>query len=172
MTALTSPAAIDRTRPADRVATADRGVRRPTRSLRDDRGAGYMAAFIVLFGTLTLAGIGILVDTARILSAHRQTDTIALEAARAGANAVDVQVLRGGGGVAVDPGAAQAAASAAAASFVSGSGASISSVTVNGDRVTVRISATVDPWFPIMSTRTVASQASARAATGVAGEGP
>ncbi|WP_116996856.1 hypothetical protein [Desertimonas flava] len=141
-------------------------------SWRDDRGAGYVAAFIVLFGTLTLAGIGVLVDTARIMSTHRQTDTMALEAARAGANAVDAQLLRSGGGIAVDPGRAQAAASVAAAAFVSGSGASISSVSVDGDRVTVRISATVDPWFPIMSTRTVSSQASATAATGIGTEAP
>lgn len=152
--------------PSDRI--EDRGS---PRSLRDDRGAGYMAAFIVLFGTLTLAGVGILVDTARIMSSHRQTDTIALEAARAGANAVDAQLLRNAGGVSVDPAAAQAAASSAAAAFVSGSGASLSSVTVNGDRVTVRVAATVDPWFPIMSTRTVSSQASATAATGIVAEG-
>lgn len=154
----------------DSIEPIDRAAR-PLRSLRDDRGAGYMAAFIMLFGTLSLAGIGILVDTARILSTHRQTDTMALEAARAGANAVDAQLLRNAGGVTVDAAGAQAAASAAAAAFVSGSGASISSVSVNGDQVTVRISATVDPWFPIMSTRTVSSQASATAATGIAGEG-
>lgn len=155
--------------PAER---ADGPVTEPvTRSLGDDRGAGYMAAFIILFGTLTLVGIGILVDTARILSSHRQTDTIALEAARAGANAVDAQLMRSSGGIVVDPAAAQAAASSAAAAFVSGSGATLSSVTISGDRVTVRVSATVDPWFPVMSTRTVSSQASATAATGIVGEG-
>ena len=147
-------------------ASADQPSRR---SLGDDRGAGYMAAFIVLFGTLTLAGVGILVDTARIVSSHRQADTIALEAARAGANAVDAQLLRTTGAVAVDPASAQAAAASAAAAFVSGSGATLSSVTVDGDRVTVRVSATVDPWFPVMSTRTLSSQASATAATGISG---
>lgn len=145
---------------------------RPRRSLADDRGAGYLAAFIVLFGTLTAAGVGILVDMARIVSTHRQADTIALEAARAGANAVDAGLLRNAGGVAVEPAAAQRAAASAAAAFVTGSGASIASITVDGDRVTVRVTATVDPWFPIMATRTVSSQASAIAATGNEGGTP
>ena len=106
----------------------------------DERGAGYLAAFIVLFSMLGVAGVGILVDGARIVSAERQCTSIALEAARAGANALDPIAVRSGG-VLVDPADAQAAASTAAASFVAGSGASLQSVTVNGNRVTVRVSA-------------------------------
>lgn len=137
------------------------------RRLRDDeRGAGYVAAFIVLFGVLSVAGVGILVDTARIVSTDRQAASMALEAARAGANAVDAELLRTGT-VGLDPAAAQAAASAGAAAFVSGSGATLSSVSVDGARVTVRVSAVVDPWFPVMSTRTVSKTASATATAGI-----
>lgn len=136
----------------------------------DERGAGYLAAFIVLFSVLTVAGVGILVDTARIVSVDRQAASIALEAARAGANAVDAERLRSGA-VILDPGAAQAAAAAGAASFVSGSGAAVSSVVVDGSRVTVRVSAVVDPWFPIMATRTVSKTASATATAGITQEG-
>ena len=128
---------------------------RLARRVRDDeRGAGYLAAFIVLFSVLTVAGVGILVDSARILATDRQCSAIALEAARAGANAIDVDAVRAGA-TAVDPAQAQAAASAAAGAFVSGSGASLVSVVVDGDVVTVRVAATVDLWFPVMRSRTV-----------------
>ena len=141
---------------------------------RDERGAGYLAAFIVLFSILTVVCVGILVDTARIMSAARQCDSIALEAARAGANAIDTDVLRtapAGSEVVLDPNAAQSAAYSAAAAFVSGSGATLTSVTVNGNEVTVQVSATVDPWFPVMSTRTVSSTAGAQALSGITDQG-
>src|SRR5262245_17397293 len=136
----------------------------------DERGAGYLAAFIVLFSVVGVAGVGILIDGGRIVSAERQCTSIALEAARAGANALDSAAARNGT-VVVDPAAAQAAARAAAASFVAGSGASLQSVSVNGNRVTVHVSASVDSWFPIISSRTVTQHASADAVEGV-GVGP
>ena len=67
------------------------------------------------------------------------------------------------GVIVVDPGGAQSAAGAAAAAFVSGSGATLEWVRVDADLVTVRVSATVNSWFPLMATRTVAQEASARA---------
>jgi hypothetical protein len=137
----------------------------------DQRGGGYVAAFIVLFSTLIVAGVGILVDTARIVATDRQMYSIALEAARAGANAVDSSSWRFGSGAVVDPGEAQAAASAAAAAFVSASDASLGSVSVNGSEVTVTVSATVDPRFPLMSSRTVSATASAVAVAGITQEG-
>ena len=96
----TSATAARRSAPMGRLA----------RRVRDDeRGAGYLAAFIVLFSVLTVAGVGILVDSARILATDRQCSAIALEAARAGANAIDVDAVRAGT-TAVDPAQAQAAA--------------------------------------------------------------
>jgi hypothetical protein len=132
------------------------------RRVRDDeRGAGYLAAFIVLFSILTVMGVGILVDSARYFSSFRQTGSIALEAARAGANAMDAQSARLASDRVVDPVAGQAAAESAAAAFVSGSGATLTSVTVSGNSVSVRVEANVDSWFPFMSDRTVAQEASA-----------
>ena len=128
----------------------------------DDRGAGYLAAFIVLFSMLLVAGVGILVDSARIFAADRQCTSIAFEAARAGANALDAEALRAGD-VVVDAGLAQSTAAAAAGAFVAGSGASLQSVAVEGDRVVVVVSASVDSWFPLMSDRTVSRQVTARA---------
>jgi Flp pilus assembly protein TadG len=129
---------------------------------RDERGAGYLAAFIVLFSVLLVAGVGLLVDSARVLSADRQCTSIAFEAARAGANALNADALRAGE-IVVDPGDAQATAAAAAGNFASGSGATLQSVVVDGDRVTVVVSATVGSWFPLMSDRTVTQRVTARA---------
>ena len=145
-------------------------VRRVLREVRaDDRGAGYLAAFIVLFSVLVVAGVGLLVDSARLFAADRQCTSIAFEAARAGANAIDADVVRGGG-IAVDASAATSAAESAAEAFVSGSGATLQSISVDGDTVTVVVSANVDAWFPIMSDRTVSERATAR--IGRAGDGP
>ena len=128
----------------------------------DERGAGYLAAFIVLFSVLLIAGVGILVDSARILAADRECSSIAMEAARAGANALDGDLLRSGT-VSANPAQAQATAAAAAGAFVSHAGGSLQSVSVSGNRVTVVVTASVSPWFPLMSGRTVSKSATASA---------
>jgi hypothetical protein len=130
------------------------------RAAGDERGAGYLAAFIVLFSVLLIAGVGILVDSARILAADRECSSIAMEAARAGANALDGDLLRQGM-LSVNP--AQATAAAAAGAFVSRAGGTLQSVSVSGSRVTVVVSASVNPWFPLMSGRTVSKTATANA---------
>lgn len=147
--------------------TGPGGVMRRLRA--DERGAGTLGAFLVLFAVIVPLGVGILVDTARVMSTDRQCRAIALEAARAGANALDAAALRGGV-IAVDPTEAHAAAASAAGAFVSGSGATITEVRVDGDRVTVTVSATVNPW--LLSTRTVSKSASATATAGIVEEGP
>lgn len=132
--------------------------------LTDDRGAGHLAAFIVLLSVLLVAGVGILVDSARVLAADRECSSIAMEAARAGANALDAELLRDGG-IAANPAQAQATAAAAAGAFVSRAGGTLQSVAVSGSRVTVVVSASVSPWFPLMSGRTVSKSATANAAS-------
>ncbi len=135
----------------------------------DERGAGYLAAFIVLFSVLVIAGVGILVDSSRMFSTQRQCSSIALEAARAGANAVDAAALYAGQGMFIDVDDAQAAAYAAAADFTSNAGAQLDSVDIVGNRVEVVVSAHVDSWFPIMSGRTVTQAAAANAEIGLDG---
>ena len=135
----------------------------------DERGAGYLAAFIVLFSTLLLAGVGVLVDSSRLWTAQRQSSSIALEAARAGANAISVPELYEGAGIRRRPRTRRSGVAAAAAgTFVSQAGASLQSVSVDGNRVTVVVSASVDSWFPLMSGRTVTQRASADAVVGLA----
>ena len=57
--------------------------------------------------------------------------------------------------VSANPAQAQATAAAAAGAFVSHAGGTLQSVSVSGSRVTVVVSASVSPWFPLMSGRTV-----------------
>ena len=129
----------------------------------DERGSGFVAGFVVLFPVLALAGVGTLVDTARLIAADRQCATVALEAARAGANALDVSTVRGGGLITLDAAGAHATAAAAAAAFVDGTGVRLTAVTLDGTRVTVTVQSSVDPWFPVLSARTVWSSAAADA---------
>lgn len=133
------------------------------RARADERGSGFVAAFVVLFSVLMLAGVGTLVDTARLVAADRHTATVALEAARAGANAVDTASLRVGGAVGLDPDTARATAAAAVAAFVDGTGAVLTAVSLDGVRVSVTVQVSVDPWFPVLSARTVSSSAAADA---------
>jgi len=136
----------------------------------DERGAGYIAAFIVLFAVLLLGGVGVIVDSARFVSAERHASSAAFEAARAGAQAVQVGSARGGG-AAIDDGAARSAAIDAADRLLTGSGASVTSVSVTADEVKVTVTRRVDAWFPLLASRTVIETGTARIVTGVTEEG-
>jgi Tfp pilus assembly protein PilX len=136
----------------------------------DDRGSGFIGAFIVLFAILTLGGVGVLVDSARIVSAERHASSAAFEAARAGAQAVHVVGARDGVAT-IDASGARAAALDAASGLLSGSGATVTSVTVTADEVVVTVSRRVDPWFPVLSGSTVFETGRARIIAGITQEG-
>lgn len=127
----------------------------------DERGAGYLGAFIVLFGVLTLAGVGVLFDSARMVSAQRHASAVAFEAARAGAQSIDTATLRSGGSGA-SPGGAEAAATQAAGALLAGSDAQLQDVTVSGNEVIVTVTRHVEPWFPMLSSETISETASVR----------
>jgi uncharacterized protein HemX len=147
-------------------------VRQVLRHAREDeRGSGFLAAFIVLFGTLTLGGVGVLVDSARIVSAERHASSSAFEAARAGAQALNTTSVRAGAAT-LDADAARAAALTAASQLVAGSGATVQAVQVTADEVIVTISDQIDPWFPVISGRTIVETGRAHIATGITQEGP
>ena len=148
--------------------TASRQLLRRLRD--DDRGSGFIGAFIVLFAILTLGGVGVLVDSARIVSAERHASSAAFEAARAGAQAVQVIGARDGAAT-IDASGARAAALDAASGLLSGSGATVTSVTVTADEVVVTVSRHVDPWFPVMSGRTMLETGRARIIAGITQEG-
>src|SRR4051794_17307814 len=140
------------------------------RARDDERGSGYLAAFLVLFGVLAFAGLGVLVDSARIVTAERQVSAAAFEAARAGAQAVSIGTGRDGAPT-IDPAAARTAALDAASDLLSGTDAQVRSVVVTADEVVVTISRHVDPWFPVVDGRTVIETGRARLAVGIAEEG-
>jgi hypothetical protein len=148
-----------------------RRLRRLARRARDDeRGSGFLAAFIVLFGTLTLGGVGVLVDSARIVSAERHASSSAFEAARAGAQAINGTSVRTGTAM-IDADAARAAALTAASQLVGGSGATVQRVEITNDEVIVTITDQVDPWFPVISGRIIVETGRAQIATGITQEG-
>jgi hypothetical protein len=136
----------------------------------DERGSGYIGAFIVLFAFLVVGGVGVLVDSARQVSTERFASSAAYEAARAGAQAIQVTGARGGAAT-IDASGARAAALDAATGLLSGSGATVTNVTVTGDEVVVTVSRHVDSWFPIISPRTVVETGRARIVTGITQEG-
>ena len=67
----------------------------------NDRGS--VTAFVVIMTTALLATAGLVIDGGYALAAHRRAFNEAEAAARAGAQAVDVDALRATGTVALDP---------------------------------------------------------------------
>ena len=138
---------------------------------RDDQGSGYMAAFIVLFATLTAGGMSVIADSSRIVAAERRATAVSFEAARAGAQAVDDSTIRLAGAATLDPIAAQDAAAVAAGQLLIGSSATLTSVEIIDDQVVVSITDQVDPWFPGLSNVNVTETGRARLAVGITEEG-
>ena len=146
-------------------------ARKVLRRFRDDeRGFGFIGAFVVLFAILVLGGVGVLVDSARQVSTERFASSAAYEAARAGAQAIQVVGARDGAAT-IDASGARAAALDAAAGLLSGSGATVTSVTVTADEVVVTVSRRVESWFPVLSPRTVVETGRARIVSGITQEG-
>lgn len=62
--------------------------------LHDERGA--LSAFVVVLTTTLVLVAGLVLDGGRMLAARREVQDVAQNAARAGAQAVDVAAVRGG----------------------------------------------------------------------------
>lgn len=110
------------------------------RRCRDDEGR--IALFVVIMAFVVLVVIGLAVDGGGKVRALQRADNIAAEAARAAAQAIDLDQAATGGRKEVDPDRAVAAARQyLAAAGVSGT------VTLSGDRqhVTVTVTAQYDP---------------------------
>ena len=119
---------------------------------------------------VALLALGALVfDGGQILTARREANNLARQAARAGAQQLDVGQARVGT-FTLDP----AAADAAARAYLADAGISPVSVRVTGDSVEVTVELTQPtPLLAILGIdqRTVTATASARAARGVTGDG-
>lgn len=101
--------------------------------MRDE--GGMVTATVVIFTVTLLAVVGLVFDGGTLLTANRRAINEADAAARAGAQAVDLSSLRGGGAVLVDPVLAEDRAREYLA-LVGHDG----SVSVDGATVTVEVS--------------------------------
>ena len=101
---------------------------------RDDNDRGSVTAYLLITTVAIFALAGLVLDGGAALAAHGRAADVAQQAARAGADALDVTSLRSStpAGLTADPAAARTAAGGVlAAAGVTGD------VAVNGRRVTV-----------------------------------
>lgn len=133
------------------------------------REDGSLSILVVGLATALLMVSGLLYDGSQILTARREAFAVADNAARAGAQALDVGTLRTSGTTRLDP----IAASQAVRSYLNRVGHA-GTVLVDGDRVEVVVSITVDMHLLSavgLPSRTVTGTGQARAVRGITGEG-
>jgi Flp pilus assembly protein TadG len=97
-----------------------------------DREAGAVAVMVAVLAVALLLVVGLVFEGGVAIAAKRRAMNVAEQAARAGAQQLDIGALRANGTFRVDPSKASAAASA----FLGSAGYS-GSVSVSGDTVTV-----------------------------------
>jgi Flp pilus assembly protein TadG len=135
--------------------------------LRDERGQ-VTAMWAILSLALLVLG-GLVFDGGQILTARRDANNLARQAARAGAQQLDETSIRAG-----SPTLDAAAAEAAARDFLARRNVTPVAVSVVGSTVTVTVSITQPtPLLALVgiTDRTVTSTAAARSARGVSQEG-
>lgn len=126
---------------------------------------GQVTSFVVVFSLTLLVVAGLVLDGGLLLNARQQAADIAGEAARAGAQAVDIGALRASGRHAIDPLQALADADAYLRQ-VDADGV----VTATAEQVTVTVTRTQRlQLLPLVGLReaTVTGSGSARSARGV-----
>ncbi len=105
--------------------------------LADERG--FVSTFVAVITVAMLMAAGLAIDGGRKIAALREATHIADNAARAGAQAIDVDTLRTTGVLLVEPDAATTEADA----YLANLGHS-GQIQVSADTVTVTVSITVD----------------------------
>lgn len=122
------------------------------RRARGERGSATV--FVLGFATVLMVGAGLVVDGGLALNKRSQLTDDAEQAARVGANAIDIPTLRNRNVVAIDEGQAVSQATA----FLAARGYTNIDVRVNGIQVTVSADSKVDtvilgligiPSFPV-----------------------
>ena len=129
--------------------------------------AGQVTAMWVVLATALMVLGAVVYGGGQVLAGRREANNLALQSARAGAQAVDEATFRSSNGTTVTLNPSQAAA--AARSYLATQGITAAQVTVAGDQVTVTI--TINQATPIlgiigMSSRTVTATESAHAQHG------
>ncbi len=137
-------------------------MNRSPRASRDERGTA--TAFVVGMAIVLLACAGLVVDGGTALNARMRLADDVEQAARAGAQEIDVDTLRGTGDLVLDQGAAEARARA----YLIGRGYRVG--TVHADQDAVEVSATYHAPTKLLSlidvnSFTVSASATAEAVT-------
>lgn len=137
---------------------ATRRWRRAWHTLRDDRGSATVFGIFLVVVVLVLAGT--VIEGGNAMSARAQATDIAQQAARAGADKLDLAALREDGLVRIDPAAAQAAA----INFLARVG-QVGTVTATFAQVRVTVTVTRPGILvPVLGIETLTVQATATAA--------
>lgn len=132
------------------------------RRMRSDRGA--VTAFVAVVAVALVMVAGMAYDGGQVLAAHASARSDAAKAARAGAQEIDLSVLRATGEVALNPSAAEAAAVA----FLSDAGAT-GTARVEGNAVTVTVTVVQPMHILPLPDRTVVATEEASATEVVGG---
>jgi hypothetical protein len=110
---------------------------------RGDRGSTMVTGVVLMFAFTAGAIIWLARDVDRAVSERASAQSIAFQAARSGAQQVDIEALRRGPGapIAIDPGLARSAVESTARRLLDayGLGGMITAIDVAGDRVTVSL---------------------------------
>jgi Flp pilus assembly protein TadG len=126
---------------------------------RSEQGA--VSTFVAVIALALLMAAGLAIDGGRKVNAIREASDLADNAARAGAQAVDLNTLRNTGEVRLDPEQAEQEARA----YLAALGSTAQSVTVSGDTINVTIDLTVDPVLLPTGPITVTATETATAVT-------
>jgi Flp pilus assembly protein TadG len=139
------------------------------RQVVNSHGDAGNASIILVLITPAIFGVaGLVVDGGRALNARQHAANQAEQAARAGADAVDVDAIRTGNGLAIDPLAARSAADR----YLAAAGAT-GTVSLGPQSVTVTVRAsTQTAFFAVIGVKhiSVTGTATARPARGVVTE--
>jgi Flp pilus assembly protein TadG len=130
-----------------------------TRTLAEERGA--VSTFLAVIALALLMAAGLAIDGGRKVNALREASHIADNAARAGAQAVDLDTLRTTGELRLLPGEAADRVDQYLASL----GYTATEVVVNGAGATVTVDITVDPVLLPTGPMTVSATETATAIT-------
>ena len=125
---------------------------------RDERGA--LSTFVAVIALALLMAAGLAVDGGRKVAALREASHLADNAARAGAQAVDLDTLRSSGELRLRPDEATSRATNYLASL-----GHEGQIQVASDTVTVTVSLTVNPVLLPLGPITVTATETARAIT-------
>jgi len=130
-----------------------------TRTLTDERGA--VSTFLAVIALALLMAAGLAIDGGRKVNALREASHIADNAARAGAQAVDLDTLRTTGVLRLVP----SDATDRVGEYLTALGYGATNVIVNDATVTVTVDITVDPVLLPTGPMTVSATETATAVT-------